>query len=61
MGADDMAYLLQRAPGAYFFVGTGSEKAGSTWPHHHPRFTIDERSLPHGVETFVRVVLDASG
>lgn len=59
MGADDMAYFLQQAPGAYFFVGTGSDEAGSRWPHHHPRFTIDERSLPHGVETYVRVVVDA--
>jgi amidohydrolase len=60
-GADDMAYLLQQAPGAYFFVGTRSERAGSTWPHHHPRFTIDERSLPHGVEIFVRFALAALG
>jgi amidohydrolase len=59
MGADDMAYLLQQAPGAYFFVGAGSEEAGSTFPHHHPRFTIDERALPHGLETLVRVVLAA--
>lgn len=59
MGADDMAYFLQQAPGAYFFVGTGSDEARSRWPHHHPRFTIDERSLTHGVETYVRVVVDA--
>ena len=59
MGADDMACLLQQAPGAYFFVGTGSDEAGSTWPHHHPRFTIDERSLPHALETFVRIVLES--
>lgn len=58
MGADDMAYFLQHAPGAYFFIGTGSDEADSRWPHHHPRFTIDERSLPHGVETYVRVVAD---
>jgi amidohydrolase len=56
---DDMGYFLQQAPGAYFFVGTGSDEAASTFPHHHPRFTIDERSLPHGVETLVRVALEA--
>jgi hypothetical protein len=45
---DDMTYFLQAAPGTYFFVGTRSDEAGSTYPHHHPRFTIDERSLPYG-------------
>lgn len=56
---DDMTYFLQVAPGAFFFVGTRSDEAGSTFPHHHPRFTIDERSLPHGAETLVRSVLVA--
>jgi amidohydrolase len=58
-GGDDMTYYLQQTPGAYFFVGTRSEEAGSTFPHHHPRFTIDERSLPHGAETLVRSALAA--
>jgi amidohydrolase len=56
---DDMTYFLQEAPGAYFFIGTRSDEAASTFPHHHPRFTIDERSLPHGAETLVRTVLAA--
>jgi amidohydrolase len=56
MGADDMSYLLQQAPGAYFFVGAGSDESGATFPHHHPRFTIDERALPHGLETLLRTV-----
>ncbi|MHB8642796.1 MAG: amidohydrolase [Gaiellaceae bacterium] len=58
-GGDDMTYYLQQTPGAYFFVGTRSEEAGSTFPHHHPRFTIDERSLPHGAEILVRSALAA--
>ena len=33
---DDMTYFLQAAPGAYFFVGTRSDQAGSTYPHYHP-------------------------
>jgi amidohydrolase len=57
MGGDDMTYYLQKVPGTYFFVGTRSEEAGSTFPHHHPRFTIDERSMPHGAETLVRAAL----
>ena len=56
---DDMSYFLQEVPGAYFFVGTRSSEANSTFPHHHPRFTIDERSLAHGAETLVRAALAA--
>jgi amidohydrolase len=46
MGGDDMALWLQRAPGCYFFVGSRNESAGITAPHHHPKFDLDEASLP---------------
>ncbi|ACO45080.1 M20 family metallopeptidase [Deinococcus deserti] len=49
MGGEDFSAYLEKAPGAYFNVGAGSEEADSHWPHHHPRFTIDERSLETGV------------
>jgi amidohydrolase len=45
MGGDDMALWLQRAPGCYFFVGSGNEATGVTAPHHHPEFDIDEAAL----------------
>ena len=41
---DPHSAYLQKAPGAYFNVGAASEAADSHWPHHHPRFTIDETS-----------------
>ena len=49
MGGEDFSAYLQKAPGAYFNVGAASEAADSHWPHHHPRFTIDEASLETGV------------
>jgi amidohydrolase len=49
MGGEDFSAYLQRAPGAYFNVGSGSDTEDSRWPHHHPRFTIDESSLETGV------------
>ncbi|UBV43032.1 amidohydrolase [Deinococcus taeanensis] len=49
MGGEDFSAYLEKAPGAYFNVGSGSEAADSHWPHHHPRFTIDEASLETGV------------
>ncbi|PTA66799.1 amidohydrolase [Deinococcus arcticus] len=50
MGGEDFSAYLEKAPGAYFNVGAGSDEADSRWPHHHPRFTIDERSLETGVQ-----------
>jgi amidohydrolase len=43
MGGEDFAYFLQEIPGAFLFFGMGD---GMEFPHHHPAFDIDERSLP---------------
>jgi amidohydrolase len=57
MGGDDFSAYLAEAPGCYFFVGAGSEEAGATYPHHHPRFRIDERALAVGTRAHVRTAL----
>jgi amidohydrolase len=57
MGAEDFSYFLIEKPGAFFNVGHRNEERGITWPHHHPRFDIDEESLGHGVATMTNVVL----
>lgn len=43
MGGEDFAYYLQQIPGAFLFFGMGD---GTGFPHHHPAFDIDEKSLP---------------
>jgi amidohydrolase len=55
MGGEDFSAYLERAPGAFFWVGAGSKDA---FPHHHPRFTIDESALRPGMAVFVRTALD---
>ena len=57
-GSDDMAYFLQSAGGCYFIVGAGNEEKEAHYPHHHPRFNIDEDALPIGVEVLTRAALD---
>ncbi len=57
-GSDDMSYFLQSTPGCYFIVGTHNEAKGTHYPHHHPRFNIDEDALPVGVEVLTRASLD---
>ncbi|MDH2884904.1 amidohydrolase [Bacillus cytotoxicus] len=58
MAGEDFSAFLQKAPGTFFFIGAGNKEKGIVYPHHHPRFTIDEDALPIGVEVFVRTVLN---
>ncbi|MCU0515009.1 MAG: amidohydrolase [Anaerolineae bacterium] len=48
MASEDFAYYIDEVPGVFFFVGTG-DPAAPGYGHHHPRFTIDEASLPLGL------------
>ena len=56
MGGEDMAFYLQQVPGCFFFLGAYNEKIDACYSHHHPRFTVDEESLPIGVELFLACV-----
>jgi amidohydrolase len=57
-GSDDMACFLNVVPGCYFIVGAQNEEKGAKYPHHHPRFNIDEDALPIAVEVLTRATLD---
>jgi amidohydrolase len=61
MGGEDFSAYGERAPAAFFWVGSGNEELGTTWPHHHPRFDIDESALRRGAAVFVRTALDVLG
>ena len=57
MLGDDFAEFSRRIPGVYYFVGTASEAAGSTYEHHNPHFNIDERSLSVAVQMQAEMAL----
>jgi amidohydrolase len=47
MWAEDMSFMQEQRPGAYFIVGArGGPETG--FPHHNARFDIDERALEIG-------------
>jgi amidohydrolase len=54
MGGEDFAYYLQNVPGAFFFFGSGD---GLDYPHHHPRFNIDEKALPEAALLMTQLAL----
>lgn len=58
MGAEDFAYMAQKAPGAMLFLGARKDEMNR--PHHSPIFDIDEGALHVGAavlaETAVRLM-----
>ena len=57
MGAEDMSYFLQQAPGCFFNIGSNNPDRGLVYGHHHPRFDIDEQALPIGVAAVASVAM----
>jgi amidohydrolase len=56
LGGEDMSFFLQEVPGCFMFLGAHNESVNACYSHHHPKFTIDEDSLPLGVELFLRCI-----
>lgn len=58
MIGEDFSAYQQKAPGVFAFVGAGNEANDITYPHHHPRFDIDERALDLGLRYLVASVVE---
>ena len=56
MGAEDFTYYLQQKPGTFFFVGGGNESINAVYPHHHPKFDVDEQSMINTGNVFIEVL-----
>lgn len=57
MAGEDFAAYAKRVPAAFVFLGSGNPEKGTDYPHHNPRFNIDEDTMPTGVELFVQTAL----
>jgi amidohydrolase len=57
-GSDDMAFFLESVPGCYFIVGAQNPAKGAKYPHHHPRFNVDEDAMPIAAEVLARTALE---
>jgi amidohydrolase len=58
MGGEDFSAYQQKAPGTFFFVGAGKVDKGIIYPHHHPKFTIDEDSLEIALRMFIEATFE---
>ncbi|TDL92472.1 amidohydrolase [Vibrio vulnificus] len=59
-GSEDFAYYLQRIPGSMFYVGAKPEN-GPVYPHHHPKFVINEDSLIIAAKAMAAVIAEYFG
>jgi amidohydrolase len=58
LAGEDFSEFAARVPGAFYFLGAGNPAKQTDFPHHHPRFNIDEDVLSVGVEMHVRAALN---
>lgn len=55
MGGEDFAYYLEKVPGTFFFTGA---KPDNPYPHHHPKFDIDENAMLLAAKTLGAAAID---
>lgn len=55
--SDDIAFYFEKVPGLNVSVGCAKDN-GESFPHHHPRFDINERCLKIGTALFFRYALN---
>ncbi|MBP2637826.1 MAG: N-acetyldiaminopimelate deacetylase [Firmicutes bacterium] len=57
MVGEDFSYYQQQVPGCFMFIGVGNKDKGIIYPHHHPKFDMDENALSYGVEVMAEAAL----
>ncbi len=57
MAGEDFSEFTTGIPSVFYFVGTGNKEKGLDYPHHHPRFDIDEGALVTGTKMHLYTAL----
>lgn len=58
MAGEDFAFYQKEIPGAFFYLGSGSDEANSKWSWHHPRYNVDEKCFLAGAALMAGIALD---
>lgn len=56
LGGEDFSAFSSIVPSTFVFVGGGNPKLDFDYPHHHPKFGIDEDGMMHGLQLLINVV-----
>ena len=57
MAGEDFSEFSEHAPSVFTFLGCGNADKGTDFPHHHPRFDIDEDAMINGVKLHIASAL----
>lgn len=55
--SEDFAYYLEKIPSAFLYVGAKPKGVDKPYFNHHPKFDIDEDSLPVAAKSVAEIVL----
>lgn len=58
MTAEDMAFMQEKVPGCYFFVGSNDKARQLDYGHHHPKFDFNEEALIRGSALMAAAAMD---
>lgn len=57
MAGEDFSEFAHKVPSAFAFVGAKKKLNEDSYPHHHPKFDIEEKALVLGTELYYRVAI----
>lgn len=57
MGGEDFSAFLTKVPGMFIGIGAAFDNELLNYPHHHPKFAVNEDSLAIGLKLFVHTAL----
>jgi amidohydrolase len=57
-GGEDFSFYTRQAPGAFAFVGIKNEEKIPLFPHHHPKFDMDEKGLEVASALYAQYAID---
>lgn len=57
-GGEDFSFFAEKVPGVFAFVGSKNEEKIEYFPHHHPKFDIDEDCLETASGLYAQFAVD---
>jgi carboxypeptidase Ss1 len=58
LGGEDFSRFLEKAPGAFYFLGTYNARKGCVHPNHSSKFKVDEDVLKLGAASLAAVAME---
>jgi len=55
LGGEDFAFMLQKKPGSYIFLGNGAKGEKGSNPLHTPKYDFNDDAAPFGVQYWVEL------